>query len=294
MKKLSLFYIITITLILMLGQETTFSQEKTTKNQVNKYLITLNDGTTLQGVITSETDTEITVQTDNIGTVPVKKDQIKSRVILNSENYRNGKYWFPNPNYSRYIIGPGIQLKKGEGYYQNIDLFANTVSYGLTNWLSIGGGIELISTFHGEPIFMLMPKVGFEVAKSLWLGGGILYINLNALSSDVKGLGVGYFTGTYGNSNNNITAGIGWGYYGSDWAKKPIVTISGMTRISRHFGLVTENWIFWDYPDETIFTYGVRFMSEKIAVDVALVNNKEIAKDFAIGFPAYVDFVIKF
>lgn len=294
MKKLNWIYIITISLILILGHETTFSQEKATKNQVNKYLITLNDGTTMQGVITSETDTEIILATDNIGTISIKKDQIKSKVILNSGNYRNGKYWFPNPNYSRYYIGPGIQLKKGDGYYQNIDLLANTVSYGLTNWLSIGGGIELWSTLHGEPIFMLIPKVGFEVAKSFWLGGGILYINLSAISSDIKGLGIAYFTGTYGNTNNNLTGGIGWGYYGTDWAKKPIITVSGMTRVSRRLGLVTENWILPEHADETIFTYGVRFMSDKIAVDIALLNNKEIAKDFAIGIPGYVDFVIKF
>ncbi|HVN59382.1 MAG TPA: hypothetical protein VMT63_13865 [Bacteroidales bacterium] len=294
MKKLSFIYIFVIFLILILGQETTFSQEKKAQNQVNKYLITLVDGTTMQGVISSETDTEITLIADNIGTVSIKKNQIKSKVLLSSENLKNGKYWFPNPNYSRYFISPGIQLKKGDGYYQNVDLAANTVSYGITDWLSMGGGIELYSTLHGQPIFMLIPKVGFEVGKSFWLGGGVLYINSTKSLGDFGGLGLGYFTATYGNTNNNLTAGIGWGYLDGDWAKKPIVTISGMTRVSRRIGLVTENWIFPEHADYSIFTYGVRFMGEKIAVDLALVNNKEIAKQFPIGFPIYVDFVIKF
>jgi len=281
-------------LLFIIGQTIAFSQEKVSDNQSKRFVVTLKDGSTMQGLIVFEDAKEITLSTDNLGTVTIKKDQIKSMVLLDSKNYRKGKYWFPNPNYSRYFIGPGIQLKKGDGYYQNVDLSVNTASYGITNFFSIGGGIELYSTLNGHPIFLIMPKLGFEVTKSLWVGGGILYVNALESIGDFGGLGIAYASATYGNTNNNITAGAGWGYVGNDWANKPTFTLSGMTRLSRRFGLVTENW-FVPTPDYyAIFTYGVRFIGEKIAVDIGLVNSKDIAKDFAIGFPAFIDFVYKF
>jgi hypothetical protein len=289
MKKLK--YILIIGFALLFIASPAFSQANVSDSQTKKYLITLKDGSSMQGTIVSENSLEINLVTENIGTVAVKRDQIKTMVLLDQTNYRKGKYWFPNPNYSRYFISPGIQLKKGEGYYQNVDLALNTASYGITSFFTIGGGVELYSTFSGHPIFIIMPKLGFQVANSFWLGGGILYINAVKSLGDFGGLGIAYGTATYGNTNNNVTAGIGWGYFDTDWAEKPIITLSGMTRISKRFGLVTENWFV---PNYAIFSYGVRFFGEKISVDIGLVNSKDIVKTFALGVPAFIDFVFKF
>ena len=280
-------------IFMIIGQTVAYSQIYVPGNQLQKkYLITLKDGSNIKGSIVSENATEILLTTDNLGTITVKRDQIKSTVSLDSTNIRKGKYWFPNPNYSRYFIGPGIQLKKGDGYYQNIDLFASTASYGITNYFSMGGGVEMFSTFSGHPIFILMPKLGFHVSKSLWLGGGILYLNLSALKiEDISGLGVGYGSATMGNDNNNISLGIGWGYLGSKWSDDPVVTLSGMTRISPRFALVTENWFIEGY---TVLTYGVRFIGEKMSFDIGLVNSKDIAQEFALGIPILIGFVFKF
>jgi hypothetical protein len=291
MKGNNKFYFIMFVLFIIIGQTMALSQVNVPDTQSKKYMITLKDGSTMQGTIVSENQQEIVLSTENIGTITIKKDQIKSKIYLDSSNFKNGKYWFPNPNYSRYFISPGIQLNKGDGYYQNVDLSINTVSYGITNFFSIGGGVELYSTLLGQPIFILMPKLGFEITKSFWIGGGILYINSAGALGDFGGLGIAYGTATYGNTNNNITAGIGWGYFDTKWSDKPVITISGMTRISRRFGLVTENWFV---PNYSIFTYGVRFIGEKISVDIGLVNSKDIAKGFKLGLPFFLDFVFKF
>ena len=291
MKRDDKFYLIVFILFIILGQTVAIAQVNVPDNQSQKYLITMKDGSTIQGTVVSENMQEIILSTDNLGTATIKKDQIKSMILLDSTNFKKGKYWFPNPNYSRYFISPGIQLNKGDGYYQNVDLSINTASYGITDFFSIGGGLELYSTLHGQPIFLLTPKLGFKVSKSFWLGGGILYINSTAALGDFGGLGIAYGTATYGNTNNNITAGIGWGYFDTRWSDKPVITISGMTRISRRFGLVTENWFV---PNYSIFTYGVRFIGEKISVDIGLVNSKDIAKGFKLGLPFFLDFVFKF
>jgi hypothetical protein len=282
---------VTLMFYIILGQTNIFSQANVADNQSKNVLIKLKDGSTVQGRIVLENSLEINLATDNIGTLTIKKDQIKSLVPLDSTNFKKGKYWFPNPNYSRYFISPGIQLKKGDGYYQNIDLSANTVSYGLTNFLSVGGGFELYSTLTGHPIIILIPKLGFKVGKSLWIGGGLLYLNAAELISDFSGLGIGYGSATVGNENNNISLGAGWGFIGSQWSQKPIFALSGMTRISRRIGLITENWFI---PDNSIFSYGVRFMSEKFAIDFGLVNNKHIVNTFPLGLPIFLDIVLKF
>ena len=58
--------------------------------------------------------------------------------------------------------------------------------------------------------------------------------------------------------------------------------------------LVTENWLIpTDSSYEPIFSYGVRFFGENIAVDLAFINNWDIAQSLLIGVP-YVNFVVKF
>ncbi|MCX7986219.1 MAG: hypothetical protein N2662_04720, partial [Bacteroidales bacterium] len=106
-------------------------------------------------------------------------------------------------------------------------------------------------------------------------------------------MGILYSIATYGNTDNNVTMGLGWGFIGEELAKRPVITISGMKRVSRKVGLVTENWIIPADGYKAVFSYGVRFFGEKIAIDLAFYNEKEIAQYLIIGIP-YVDFVVKF
>lgn len=291
MKSNQRFLFMTFFLLMFLGQTVMFSQVNVSDDQSRNVMITLKNGSSLIGKVVAENDVEINMAIENIGTMVIKKDQIKSMIILDSTNFKKGKLWFPNPNYSRYFISPGIQLKKGDGYYQNIDISANTMSYGITNFFSMGGGLELYSTLSGHPIFILMPKLGFKVGKSFWLGGGILYLNAPEVLADFRGLGIGYGSATLGDEDTNISLGAGWGFVGSQWSEKPIITLSGLKRVSRRFALVTENWLI---PDYTVFSYGVRFMTEKSSIDVGFVNSRDIVKIFPIGLPVFLDFVLKF
>jgi hypothetical protein len=291
MKRKSGYFFILLVISALLWPATLISQVPQSDTQTKRCIVYLKDGTTVQGIIINESAQELNIQTENLGTVNIKKEQVQKIVPLNNENFRKGKYWFPNPNYSRYFFGPGLQLKKGEGYYQNTDLSLNSINYGLTDFLSIGGGIEIYSTLSGHPTFFITPKVGFKIVNSLSIGGGFLYANTTEAIGDFAGLGIGYGTVTYGNENSNATLGIGWGMVDKTWSDKPIVTVSGMTRVARSIALVTENWFV---PDYAIFTYGVRFIGERIAVDIGFVNTKDIIKTFPIGFPIWLDFVLKF
>ncbi|HEC43211.1 MAG TPA: hypothetical protein ENI20_10320 [Bacteroides sp.] len=256
--------------------------------------ITLLDGSVFQGRIIKQTIQVTSLETESIGTIDIPSEKIASIEFLDSERFREGEYWFENPNSTRYLFSPtGIPLKKGEGYYQNTYVILQSFNYGITNNISIGGGFDVITPFVREtPVFFfLSPKLGFKVAEKLHIGGGILYVNTS--SFDLESLLIGYGVFTYGNTDNNITAGLGWGFVDGESNSKPIITISGMTRVSRRFGLVSENWFI---PTETyygVLSYGMRFISEKITVDFAFLNNRDIFEAIIIGIP-YLDFVVKF
>ena len=80
-------------------------------------------------------------------------------------------------------------------------------------------------------------------------------------------------------------------YVGSKWSEKPVITLSGMTRVSGRIALITENWFI---PGLFGIFLRIRFMGEKISIDIGLINSKDIIKIFPIGIPAFLDMVFKF
>ncbi len=257
------------------------------------YKIMLIDGSEFVGKFVEKDSNTLIIATSSLPKVEIPFSQIKSISIVDDSDFKNGMYWFPNPNATRYFFSPSsFNLKAGEGYYQNSYLLFNSINYGISDFFSIGGGFELTSTFSAsEPIFYVTPKVGFELTENFNVGGGLLFLS----AAGEANLGITYGTATYGNRNDNLTLGLGWGFFDGEFSSRPNITFSGMKRVKRKFSLVTENWFIPIYDDSYygILSYGVRFFSEKIAVDLGFINNKDIAEGIAIGVP-YVDFVVKF
>ncbi len=260
--------------------------------------IELNDGNVLNGRIIERKANVLVFKTDNLGVIDIPTNNIKKITEINEANMKNGEYWFPNPNSSRYFFGPsGISLKKGEGYYQNIYLAYNSVSYGLTDYFTIGGGVFLpIAAF-------ITPKVSFNITPKFYLGAGTLL----GIGPGNTVIGVAYGIATYGTLEHNITLGSGFGFYDDTFQEKPIITLAAMTRVSRKIALVTENWMVpysnYEYINgqEVVSTkyyglvsYGIRLMSEKnYSFDFAFINSQDIVEVFFIGIP-YIDFVLRF
>lgn len=260
-----------------------------------EYLITLKDGGTVKGKIVSQNSEQIVVQTSSMGDVTIRRSDITGIRELSSKDALKG--WFPNPNPSKYLIGnSAIPLEKGRGYYQNTWIFFNGASYAFTDNLSITGGVEIFSLLAGGDgpfAFYLNPKMSFEVTDNLYLGGNILYVNSFRSFEDFSGLGTLNAFGTYGNDNNNITAGVGWGFYGQDLASRPVITIGGMARAGRRIAFVSENWLIPVDGMYGIYSYGIRFLGENISLDLAFINNADIASGLVIGIP-FLDFVFNF
>ena len=260
------------------------------------YKIELLDGTVFTGKLIAETDTVIELHLKNLGTLTVRRDKIKKIIPLAAPRSVKKSFWFKNPHASRLLFAPtAIPLNKGEAYYQNIYVVGNMFNYGINNNLSVGGGFDFITMFGNfgdgwHPMLNFNIKSGFKVAENFYAGAGSIVVKIPYESW----AGIVYGMGTYGNSNNNLTTGLGWGFVDGSFEEKPFIMIGGMVRVSEKLWLISENWIapVSDNGYYTVVSYGMRFAAKRIAVDLAFINSKDIFDEILIGIP-FVDFVVK-
>lgn len=260
------------------------------------YRVELLDGTTLTGTLLEETETDIKIQLEDIGLLTINRAKVKKLVPLEVQKDAQKSYWFKNPHATRLLFAPtAIPLKKGEGYYQNIYIVANMFNYGIGNNLSVGGGFDFITMFATmddgwSPMLNFNIKSGFQVREKFHAGVGGLLLTIPGEGT----AGIVYGLGTVGSYNSNLTLGLGWGFVDGTFEEKPFIMIGGMARISEKLWFVSENWIapIGDDGYYTIVSYGLRFAANRIAIDLAFINSKDIIEEIFIGIP-FVDFVIK-
>jgi hypothetical protein len=265
--------------------------------------IQLNDNRTIICELEELSADQIQALNKDLGNLAISRANVKSLRYLPVVAGGQDGIQFDNPHPTRYFFGPSaIPLRKGERYYQNAYVLANSVQYGISDHFSMGGGAVIPFAF------FITPKWGYQVAPKLHLGYGML-----AATSFIKdlnfGLAVAYGSATYGTKEHNVTLNAGWGAvkqqdpnssYAWRGARRPMFTISAMTRISNRVMLVTENWLFslreYDFQTETytmknrgILTGGFRFMGEKNSFDFGVL----IPSGEAVAIP-YIDYVFKF
>lgn len=146
-----------------------------------------------------------------------------------------------NPNATRYFFAPSaITLEKGAGYYQNAYLLSNSVNFGLTDRFTLGGGVII------PLLFYITPKISVKVSKNLYLAGGCIAGTTIIPDAIISG-GIPFGLVTYGNEENNVTVGVGYGLLWNEGkfnqTNYPITTLNGMVRISNRIQLVSENWV---------------------------------------------------
>ncbi len=237
------------------------------------YRIDTDDGNTCFGVIAEETQNQISLRTENLGTITIPKLSIKSQTPVVVSDVVKGQYWLENPQETRYFWQPnGYGLKRGEGYYQNIWVLFNQVSYGVSDHFTIGSGLIPLFLFDGTatPVW-ITPKVSFPVVKEKFnLGAGAM---LGVLIGEVgSGFGIPYALASVGSRNSNLTFGAGWAYADGDFAPSPTLTLSGMMRVSRRTYLMTENYyINLDGDAIGLMILGARSLTKSIGIDYGLL-----------------------
>jgi len=255
-----------------------FAQQDTTAQRPVK--IVLADGSELIGSITAEDSVAITFQTLSGISMTIPRIQVKSKNDL-AGYFDRGRYFRPDYNSTRLFFAPTARpVKSGQGYVSAYQIFFPFLAVGIGDYFTFGGGISLLPGVENQ-IYYLMPKFTPVNLDNFSVSGGVLYINSTGGESD--GTGIIYGVTTYGSPHVSLTAGLGWGFSGSETSDKPIILLGGELRVSNSIKLITENW-FPVGSDVSFISFGIRFFGDRVAADFGLVYpaGSEIS-----GFPFF-------
>ena len=264
-------------------------------------IIKMFDGTTLTGKITQVGQTDIKFQT-SMGELTVPIANIEEIREIKSSAFKKGGYWFPNPNKTRLYLAPTARmLEAGSGYFADADLFFPSFAYGLTDFLTIGAGMSIFpGVDFDKQILYVSPKIGVSAGEKYSLAVSGTWISIpdytDELFSDDEedenlDLGMVFGVGTYGSEDNTITLGLGWGFVEGGETSEAVIIFGGEYRLSRRISFVSENWKFPDL-DQPLGSYGIRFLGEKLSVDMAFYA--PLGEDFFFPGIPFVDFVYNF
>ena len=233
------------------------------------------DGNQYIGVIHERTDAAIQLDTQNLGLLTIPLEEIKKTQEISPDRIKKGQYWADNPQATRYFWAPnGFSLKPNEGYYQNVWVFFNHVSVGVSENVSVGAGLVPTFLFGGAPTpVWITPKVSFPVTGSnsrLHFGAGALVATVLGESSGT--LGIAYGVMTIGTRDDNVNLGVGMGFASGEVADYPTVSLSAMTRLSKRGYLITENYFIpTAYGGFGLLSAGGRLVGKNMSFDFGLV-----------------------
>ena len=255
-------------------------------------ILYLKDGSTFNGRIIEIREREILFDS-GYGLLTIPLNEIDKISLVLSKAMVGGKYWFPNPNQTRLFFAPtGRMLKRGEGYFSDYYLFFPGIAVGLTDNITLGGGMSIFPGLSlDEQLFFFTPKIGLKAVENINFATGALIISIPTDDDeDISPIGILYGVGTFGSPITSLTFGLGYGFAGDELADSPIVMLGGEARLFRRVSLVSENW-FIPGLDRPLISYGFRFMGEALSVDLALAG---VFDDNEFFFLPYLDFVYNF
>jgi len=248
------------------------------------YELVLKDGSRMYGTVERETDQEVGFRTQAGATVTARRQEIVSLRLVKGR-IEDGEFIRPDLHRSRLFFAPtGRSLAKGQVSVGVFQFLAPFVQIGVTDRLSVGGGTPLVFGIDDwDRPFWLTPK--FQVVNSARVQASVGVLHVFDVGGD--GGGIAYGVGTFGSSDNAITAGVGLGYSGDD--RTGVVMVGGERRVRSNIKLLTENYM-WKNGDG-ILSGGIRFLGERLSADLALAVPVGVGE--LIAFPV-VNFVYVF
>jgi hypothetical protein len=257
------------------------------KDTSGLYKISTIDGNDYIGHILYRDSSSVSLSTAKLGKINISTADIRSMEAIGAGQVRNGKIWQKNTQDVRYFFAPsGYGLEKGEAYYQNVWVWYNQFHVGISKNVSIGFGTVPLFLFNGAPTpIWVIPKVSVPVVKDKFnIGAGALvgYV----VGVEKAGFGIAFGTATFGSRDKNVSFGIGYGYVNGDFAKKPIINLSALIRISPRAYFITENY-YIPINDEGLFliSLGGRTIIKRVGLDYGLFIPAYSDIDFFVAVP---------
>ncbi|MEZ4941409.1 MAG: hypothetical protein R3D58_11085 [Saprospiraceae bacterium] len=270
--------LLAISLVFAAGQ-IAVAQEITPADTTAWVIVYTSDGNEFTGQLLSQDAETVVLKTEHFGVLTIQRTAINRIRLAGKVKITNGRVWFENPYAPRYFVGPSAYgLRKGEGVYENSELFFNQVSYGFSDHFSLGVGFAPFFIFYDGPFpVWLTPKFSFPVIPNKFniALGGFIGHEFNTYyfdSDDGNGsLNAAFCTFTYGSRDANVSASLGLNFSGSQWRKRALFSLAGTVRLSPKVALLGESYFFDDYGDPvSLYGAGVRFMGRRIALDAGV------------------------
>jgi hypothetical protein len=237
-------------------------------------VVKLKDGSTLVGRVLEVTPTVVRFRSA-AGESSIPRDAIVAVRVSAAGAAHGGEYWPEDPSRTRLFFAPtGRMLRKGEGYFSDAYVFFPSFQGGLTDRFTMGGGASIVPGLgFDEQVYYFTPKIGIVASDRLNIAVGALVAGVGALS-DEGPFGIGYGVATFGGEDANVTAGAGFGFVQSS-TSAAVLMLGGSTRVSRNIALVSENYLYTGSASTPLFSGGIRFLGEKLAVDLAAFTTGE-------------------
>lgn len=235
--------------------------------------LVLRDGSSVYGTVLGVTPTTVRFSSA-LGESSIPRSSIASVRLMGAATLHGGEYWPEDPSRTRLFFAPtGRMLRSGEMYFADAYVFFPSIQGGVSDRFTIGAGM---SVFPGIPLdeqaFYATPKVGVYASPKVNVAVGALVAGAKSLS-DESPAGIVYGVGTFGGEDASVTIGSGFGFSRTTASSTALIMLGGSRRVSKSVALVSENYIATGSDaDGALLSGGLRFMSERIAVDVAALG----------------------
>ncbi|MCC3151888.1 hypothetical protein Q3A66_00315 [Hymenobacter sp. BT770] len=249
------------------------------------YSVELLSGSSFNGILRASNAQELEFETKDLGLVKVQRANLKRLELLTEQQAKKG--FQDVGNGTRLLFAPTARnLRRGEGYVQDIEVYFIGANYGITDNISLGVLVPIIPFVAGKAI-AITPKVSVPVSEKFHVGVGALYAHISAFGESAGG-GIGYGVGTYGTADDNVTLGVGYGFTSrGETSSSPLVVLGGAKRISNYVSLLNETYI---YDGGALGLVGGRFHAKRFSGSLGFVYGSNVGGIY----PAYLEASYRF
>lgn len=253
------------------------------------FVVVLKNGQVLRGLVIERTTSqirldllgagEVTLELGKIESISLEKDYKQAEEKLEPITLEEVQMEMIDPNRTRYLYGPSaINLRSGEGYFSQKQLFFSSVGYGVTDNISVLAGSILPLMLNPAPQlnFITALKVGNTLVEDTYhIAAGFEVFSLGLFGEFISA-GFLFGSATLGSHASHITLSVGKPFALFDTTPElgpALVTLSTNVRVAESLGLVSENWLMLPDGGEVFHINSVagRLIGEKMAVDIGFL-----------------------
>ncbi len=194
------------------------------------------DATRFQGRLLDRLEDRIEIVLANGSIVQIAR----SAIVEARELIDDVRQLFEDSAANRLIVMPtGFPLEPGEFHVASQEIIAVTGSYGVTQSLSVWGGISI-------PGALFSLRGSFRVGSSTGLSVGG-FLGASWLELELGPLVLPYALASFGDPTDSFTIGSGFAMTFSDGFTIPgvVLALGGKRAINPGSAVVIENWIIW-------------------------------------------------